>query len=155
MMKKQEMLRILNEDIKNEWKHLRFYLYHASAITGPFAEEYKELLLKEAAGEMEHVTQFSDLIIGLGGVATAESNAFETFEDPYDVISYAVKMEEEVVSNYVQRMKDAEALGGVDGQWIEIFMENQVQKSRQDVDQYKQILRGWSKTLRTEKSMMP
>lgn len=147
-MNKEEMINILNEDLKNEWKHLRFYLYHASAVTGPFAEEYKEVFLKEAAGEMEHVTQFSDLIIGLGGTATSDSNNFETFSDAYDIVSYALKMEEEVVSNYVQRMKDADALGGVDGQWIEIFMENQIQKSREDVDLYRQILKGWYKTLR-------
>lgn len=148
-MKKEEMLEILNSDLKNEWKHLRFYLYHASAITGPFSEEYKEVFLKEAAGEMSHVTEFSDLIIGLGGVATSESNSFETFADLYEAVSYALKMEEEVVSNYVQRMKDAESLGGVDGQWIEIFMENQIQKSREDVDRYRQILKGWHKNLRS------
>jgi len=147
-MNKDQMIAILNEDLKNEWKHLRFYLYHASAVTGPFAEEYKEVFLKEAAGEMAHVTEFSDLIVGLGGVATKDSNDFETLSDPYDVISYALKMEEEVVANYVKRMKDADSLGGVDGQWIEIFMENQIQKSREDVDRYRQILKGWYKTLR-------
>lgn len=147
-MNKEEMLTILNEDLKNEWKHLRFYLYHASAVTGPFAEEYKEMFLKEASGEMGHVTEFSDLIIGLGGTATFESNDFDTFSSPYEIISYALKMEEEVVSNYVQRMKDADSLGGVDGQWIEIFMENQIQKSRQDVDQYRQILKGFHNSLR-------
>lgn len=144
-MNKETMLGILNEDLKNEWKHLRFYLYHASAVTGPLAEEYKEMFLKEASGEASHVTEFSDLIVGLGGVATQESNSFDLFSDPFDIISYALKMEEEVVANYVQRMKDAGSLGGVDGQWIEIFMENQIQKSRQDVDQYRQILKGWCK----------
>jgi bacterioferritin (cytochrome b1) len=142
-MNKNELIDILKADLKNEWKHLRFYLYHASAVTGPLAGEYKELFLEEAAGEMKHVTEFSDLIIGLGGVAIAESNQFELFSDPFDIFSYALKMEEEVVSNYVQRMKDADALGGVDGQWVEIFMENQIQKSREDVDQYRQILKGF------------
>jgi len=142
-MNKNEMIDILNSDLKNEWKHLRFYLYHASAVSGPFTEEYKEMFLKEAAGEMSHVTEFSDLINGLGGTATEESNSFDKFTDPYEIISYALKMEEEVVANYVQRMKDADSLGGVDGQWIEIFMENQIQKSRQDVDHYRQILKSW------------
>lgn len=142
-MNKLEMIETLNRDLRNEWKHLRFYLYHASSVTGPLTEEYKEMFLKEASGEMSHVTEFSDLIIGLGGVATDESNSFEKFEDPFDIVTYALKMEEEVVSNYVQRMKDAQELGGVDGQWIEIFMENQIQKSRQDVDLYRQILKSF------------
>jgi hypothetical protein len=46
------------------------------------------------------------------------------------------------VSNYTKRIKDAEDLGGEDGQWLEIFLESQIEKSRADVDHYKQILRG-------------
>lgn len=141
-MKKEEMLDLLNKDLKNEWKHLRFYLHHASLVTGLHREEYKEMLLKEAAGEMSHVTEFSDLIVGLGGTPTFESNDFKTFEDPKEIIQYALEMESEVVDNYVQRMDQATELGGSDGRWIEIFLEGQIQKSREDVDHYKQILKG-------------
>lgn len=139
---KDQMIQLLNNDLKNEWKHLRFYLHHASAVTGLFREEYKELFLKEAAGEMAHVTEFSDVIFGLGGIPTTESNEFPQLENPRDIIAYAIQMEEEVVYNYVHRMKQAEQLGGVDGAWLEIFLEGQVQKSREDVDHYRQILRG-------------
>ena len=145
----QRMIDLLNNDLKNEWKHLRFYLYHASAVTGLHAEEYKELFLKEAAGEMSHVTEFSDLILGLGGTPTAESNDFPLLTSPNSILSYALEMEKEVVANYVQRMKDANELklsleenAGVDAQWIEIFLEGQIQKSREDVDKYRQILKG-------------
>lgn len=151
-MNKEKMIELLNSDLKNEWKHLRFYLYHASAVIGLHSEEYKELLLKEAAGEMSHVSEFSDLIIGLGGTATAESNDFPFFTEPKDIILYALEMEEEVVANYVKRIKDASELSlsledgdAVDGQWIEIFLEGQIQKSREDVDRYRQILRGTTK----------
>jgi bacterioferritin len=141
-MTKDKMIQMLNDDLKNEWKHLRFYLYHASAVTGLHCAEYKELFLKEAASEMLHVSQFSDVIIGLGGTATFESNDFEKYTNPKDIMEYAVKMEEEVVNNYVQRMKDADDLGGVDGTWLEIFLEGQVQASREDLDHFKQIVRG-------------
>lgn len=140
-MNKQQIIEILNTDLKNEWKHLRFYLYHASAVTGLHCAEYKELFLKEAAGEMVHVTAFSDMIIGLGGIATSESNVFPKLVNPHDIISYALEMEKEVVANYVQRMQDAKTLEDVvDGQWLEIFLEGQIQDSREDVDHFKQIL---------------
>ena len=53
-------------------------------------------------------------------------------------------MEQEVVANYVQRMADARALGelDVDGNWVEIFLEGQIQKSREDIDEIKQLLKG-------------
>lgn len=142
-MNKQQIIDLLNNDLKNEWKHLRFYLYHASAVTGLHCAEYKELFLKEAAGEMVHVTAFSDMIRGLGGEATSESNYFPFLSKPEDIIRYAITMEEEVVSNYVQRMADALELGGTDGQWLEIFLEGQIQDSREDVDHFKQIARGF------------
>lgn len=141
MNKKNELIHKLNEDLKNEWKHLRFYLYHASAVVGLHCEEYKELFLKEAASEMTHVTEFSDLIIGLGGVATHEANDFDKFTQPTEILRYALKMEEQVVNNYVERINDAERLGGADGKWLEIFLENQIQASREDVDHFRQILR--------------
>lgn len=141
-MNKQQMIDLLNDDLKNEWKHLRFYLYHASAVQGLHCEEYKELFLKEAAGEMLHVTAFSDVIVGLGGKATEESNSFPLMTDPKDILRYALTMEEEVVTNYVKRMRDSDELGGVDGQWLEIFLEGQIQDSREDVDHFRQIVRG-------------
>lgn len=141
-MNKQKMIELLNLDLKNEWKHLRFYLYHASAVVGLHCEEYKELFLKEAAGEMLHVTAFSDAIIGLEGEATHESNDFSRFTSPKDILHYAFEMEREVVDNYARRMKDANELGGSDGQWLEIFLEGQIQDSREDVDHFRQILRG-------------
>ena len=61
---------------------------------------------------------------------------------PKEIIEYAVYMESLVVSNYAQRIKDAQILGGVDGQWLEIFLEKQLEHSRVDVDHFKQILRG-------------
>ena len=141
-MNKQKMIELLNVDLKNEWKHMRFYLYHASAVIGLHKEEYKELLLKEATGEMKHITEFSDVIIGLGGKAIAESNDFDKFEKIEDILKYALLMEEEVVNNYVTRIHDANALGGVDGQWLEIFLEGQIQASREDIDSFRQIIKG-------------
>lgn len=150
-MNKTHLVALLNNDLKNEWKHLRFYLYHASAVVGLHCEEYKEVFLKEAASEMTHVTKFSDLIIGMGGIATCESNEFDKFIYPKDIISYALKMEQEVVQNYTNRIKDAQTLNNktlfedensVDSQWLEIFLEGQIQSSREDVDRFRQILKG-------------
>ena len=136
----QYFIDALNNHLKNELKHMRYYLYHASAVTGLHHDEYKELFLKEAAGEMAHVTAFSDLIYGLGGIPTKESNDFECFKNPEDIIRYALNMEEEVVENYVKLMDDAACMENADGRWLEIFLEGQIQDSREDVDRFLRIL---------------
>lgn len=142
-MNKETMLQWLNSDLCNEWKHLQFYLYHASAITTLHREEYREFLLKAAASEMDHVRHFQDVILGLGVNPVLPPPAtFPSFSDPRAILQYALMMEEEVVQNYTDRIKQAAELGGADGQYLEIFLENQLQDSREDADNLKQILKG-------------
>ena len=144
--KLNEMIELLNKDLSNELKHLRFYLYHASFIKGIHREEYKEYLLNQAKSELEHVNQFSNLIIGLGGVPTTHCNPFDTFENHEMIIQYALDMEKEVVENYAQRLQQAEELKSedlVNGTYIQIFLENQFQDSREDLDNLVQIRKGF------------
>lgn len=135
-----ELISALTADLRNEWKHLRFYLYHASAVTGLHAEEYKEVFLKEAASEMQHVTEFSDLIWGLGGTATPDSNDFPRFTDVRETLAYALKMEEEVVKNYVERIAQAETILEPESTWITVFLEDQISHSRRDADRFRRLL---------------
>ena len=62
----KELIIKLNNDLRNEWTHLTFYLHSAALVQGLHATEYKELLQKEANKELLHVGQFSDMLIGLG-----------------------------------------------------------------------------------------
>lgn len=143
-MNLDQMIVQLNGDLKNEWKHLRFYLHHASLVTGLIANEHKEFLLKAASGEMGHVSAFSDLIVGLGGIPTTYANEFPSFLTPQDILAYALRMEEEVVINYAMRLAEAEELtknDAVNGRWVQIFLEGQLEDSRKDADLLKQMLR--------------
>lgn len=141
-----DMAELLNADLMNEWKHLKFYAHHASAATGLHAHEYKELLTEQAQSELNHVIQFSDLIIGLGGVPTTAANAFPQLQDVHAIISYAIEMENEVVQNYSKRIKQLDEIHDTDEtiahkKWIEIFLEKQIEDSRQDLDHFKQLIK--------------
>jgi ferritin len=146
-MQLADFVPLLNDDLKNEWKHMRFYLYAASAATGLHAHEYKEFFLEQAKSELHHVSQFSDLIIGLGISATTESNDFPKLTDARDLLSYASLMEAEVVKNYVQRIAQLSTIichssdDAVDLKWLEIFLEEQIKDSREDLDHLKQLLK--------------
>jgi bacterioferritin (cytochrome b1) len=132
----------INQDLKNEWKHHCFYLHNASNIVGLHAKEYKEWLLEQAASEMQHIVQFSDLITGLGGSPTKEVNNFPSLSDPREILEYAAKMEEEVINNYYQRIADAEKINDINSYWVVIFLEKQMEDSRKDLDEIRQMLKG-------------
>ena len=136
-----QIIELLERDLHNEWKHMHFYLYHASAITGLHAEEYKEVFLKEAASEMQHVTEFSDVIWGLGGNPGADAYSFPKFTDVREALQYAHAMESEVVKNYAERLQQvADMTLEPESTWLTVFLEDQLAHSRADVDRFKRLL---------------
>jgi bacterioferritin (cytochrome b1) len=146
-MELSDVVALLNGDLKNEWKHFKFYLHHASAITGLHAHEYKEFLLEQAASEMKHVSQFSDMLVGLGTVPTTDNAEFPFLTTARSILEYALDMEIEVVENYTKRIAQLDEVRNspetsAHKKWIEIFLEKQIEDSRQDLDHIRQILKG-------------
>ncbi len=133
---------LLNSDLSNEYKHMFFYLQSSFLVEGLHREELHEYLAKHAHSEFEHVQEFAKIIVGLGGIPTTHVNEFPNIGDPKSILEYALKMEEEVVANYVQRMDNARQLSGVDGAFVEIFLENQIQDSRMDADHLKMMVKS-------------
>jgi bacterioferritin (cytochrome b1) len=141
-MARHEILKLLNEDLKNERMHLQFYLYHASAVTGLHAAEYREFLTDAAKGELEHVQQFQDRIWGLGGEPTLDSNAFPTFTFVEHILAHAHKIEQQVVANYATRIAQVQAWGEPESNYLSIFYEDQLQDSYEDAERMRRILAG-------------
>lgn len=143
-MTKSDLIRKLNRDLSNEYKHMHFYLHSAIMVQGLHRQEIKEYCLEHAASEMKHVQEFAEKILGLGGLPTTEVAEFpDALVTPKEILEYALKMEDEVVANYVDRMDDAaECEDSVAGRVIEIFMENQIDDSRADADHLREMIKG-------------
>ena len=139
-MDKAFLIEKLREDLAREMTHMTFYLKNSATLKGLHRQEIRELFLEEAASEMKHVQEFQDLIIGLGGkiddVKVRDQDIF-LYDDPQAAVKYAWMMENEVVTKYTERIKQAEELGGPDGQYVEIFLEDQLAHSRADADNLK------------------
>lgn len=142
-----ELVDSLNEDLTREYSHMQYYLHASIVVSGLHREEFSEMFQAEAQSEMGHVAQFANLIQGLGGKPGTKVAPFETgITDPLKLIEEAMNMEKEVVANYVDRMDDAVRLqenGGDDkvhGRYIEIFLEDQISHSREDIDNYRKML---------------
>jgi bacterioferritin (cytochrome b1) len=131
----------LQKDLENEVTHMCFYTQSAATIQGLQRISIRDFLRKQAASEFNHVMEFSDLIIGLNGNPTVSPNPFPTLTNAVEILQYALKMEEDVVKNYMERIKEAESLGGEDGRWVVIFLEKQIEDSRNDLDNIKQMIK--------------
>jgi len=142
----QRILSKIYEDLKNERKHLLFYLTNAGSITGLLSEEYSELFLESSKEELEHVNEFQNLIVGCGGnlAESYSSPIFEIHTDVKEALKAARNYEEEVVDNYASRILELENSDDIDlstKSWLIIFYEDQLKKSRADVDKYNKLLK--------------
>lgn len=135
-----QMLEVLDSDLRNEYKHMNFYLYHATSLVGLHAEEYKEIFAEEAKSEMEHVKQFANLLWGFNRQPCCVTGDFPLFTNVRAALQYAHDMEAEVVKNYAARINQCESLLEPDRTWITVFLEDQLAHSRQDVDRFKRLL---------------
>ena len=144
MKNTQDLINVLNEDLKNEYKHMLFYLHAGVVIQGFHREEIGEFLLGEAKEEMVHVEEFSRKIIGLDGVPVTEANSYRTdLTDPKDILQYVLDMENEVADIYARQLVDTEELGGTDGLFIHVFLEDQLLHSRNTADHVKEMLKSF------------
>lgn len=139
-MTRDEVLKLLNDDLKNEWTHLQFYLYHASAVTGLHAAEYREFLTDAAKGEMEHVQQFQDRIWGLGGQPVFASHEFPTYTAPENILMAAHALERIVIENYADRIGQVAECAAPEAQYLAVFYEDQLQDSYEDAEKIQRIL---------------
>lgn len=142
-MKLDQFLELMNEDLMREWTHLKFYLYHSSAVTGLHAEEFREWLTDAAKGELEHVQQFLDRLFGLGYSQPGQSShSFPMLLLPADILAYAAKLENEVVTKYAERLKQLEEMNDPTSAYLKVFYEDQLQDSFQDCERMLRMLSG-------------
>jgi bacterioferritin (cytochrome b1) len=131
-MTNQELIDFLQNDLKNERKHLLFYLQSSVMVQGLHREELSEMLYKESLDEHKHVEEFSRLIVQLGGVP--ELGIAEFPNDlicPYQILKYAQEMEQEVSNIYAMRLKQLSS-EGIDAleSYVHLFYEDQLQDSQ-------------------------
>lgn len=140
----QSFLEFMNNDLQNEWTHLKFYLYHSTFITGLHSEEYREFFSDAAKGEMEHVQAFMDRLLGMNYPnPTQSSAAFSVFSHPADALTHAIELEMHVAENYVQRLKQLEYLAAaypVTARYLTVFYEDQLKDSYEDCEHMRRIM---------------
>jgi ferritin-like protein len=147
---KDTFIDLLIEDTMNEYKHMLFYLNAGCHIQGLAREEIGEFLAKEARDEMNHVEAFTKVVIELGGGdkiierlnQVSISATYQQLRDVKSILQRVLAMEEEVVERYTKRSEDAASLGGVDGRYVEIFLEDQILDSKSTAAHVRQMLVG-------------
>ena len=139
-MSKSELIDNICLDLANEYLHMNFYMQSSFLVSGLHREELQEFLWESSQSEMQHIKMFANMICGFDVTPPVHYKEFPSLSKPQDILSYALEMELNVVNNYIERIKQAEDLGGVDGKFIQVFYEDQLLDSRQDIDNLRKML---------------
>lgn len=147
-MKLDTLISKLREDMSREYAHWHFYMEAAMNVRGLHREELSEFFLEAAAGEMKHIKEFGNLLIGLGSPISGTVAPYVSgVTCPKALLKAALEMEEDVVKRYVARMDEAcdlqdnGAIDKIHGRFIEIFLENQILDSRTDADNIREMIK--------------
>jgi ferritin len=144
-MKTEEFIALMNEDLKREYQHMLFYLHTSALVKGLHRHEVGEFLFEEAQSELKHVREFSDMILSVYGypalprLLTEELPQFPEGSIS-DILGHVLKMEQEVVTIFSERLKQSEEIPGYQGQLLHIFYEDQIMDSHKTVHEVQMML---------------
>jgi hypothetical protein len=108
-----EFVLLMQEDLKNEWAHLRFYTHYAALISGPPAAELGKMFQEHARDEHTHVTEFAALLVSIGATpvhAFADYPALGSKLPAPVVLDMAARLEAAVAENYVARLQQLQTI---------------------------------------------
>lgn len=143
---KDTLLKDMKDDLKNEYTHMLFYLSNAATVRGLHRLELREWLEEEASSEMEHVKEFSNLLVSLGIAPETSFHPFESLTDPVEIIRTAISLEQTVCTNYAYRIQQADYITSDKtnnlATWtrVGLFYEDQLMHSHKDLDELRQML---------------
>ena len=108
---REEMVRLLNEDLAREYQAIIAYTVYSQVLKGaPYTDIAGELEL-HATEELAHALKISRQIDYFGGMPEVHAKEVKTSRDPKQMLQFDLENERETLSQYRQRVRQADAMG--------------------------------------------
>ena len=108
---REEMVRLLNEDLAREYQAIIAYVVYSQVLKGAAYNNIAKELEKHATEELDHALRISKQIDYFGGMPVVVPKQVKTSEDPKEMLGFDLDNEQETIKNYRQRIQQAEAMG--------------------------------------------
>lgn len=107
---KEELIKLLNNDLMLEYSAAIQYINHAAVMTGAeFGDVIKELKV-HVTEEIGHAITLADQIDFLGGKPTVDVGDIKVSEDNKEMLEQDLDGEEDAIARYKARIEQAEQL---------------------------------------------
>jgi bacterioferritin len=139
-MDKQELIKLLNQDLAGELGAVIQYITYAAKTTGPYRPELSKFFLAEVPDEQGHAQFLANKIVALGGEPTTMAREVPTAKDNKAMVEAVVKAEKRAVDDYTKRAKQAEEFGD---KGLVVALEDIVRDETGHLEETERLLRDW------------
>lgn len=108
---RDEMIRLLNEDLSREYQAVIAYVVYSQTIKGAQYLHIASELEKHAAEELSHALKIAKQIDYLNGTPVATPKEVKRSDQPEDMLRFDLENERVTILNYRERIRQAEAMG--------------------------------------------
>ena len=108
---REEMVRFLNEDLAREYQAIIAYTVYSQVLKGAPYTDIAGELEQHAAEELAHALKISRQIDYFGGMPAVHPKEVKTSRDPKQMLEFDLENERVTLSEYRQRVRQADAMG--------------------------------------------
>jgi bacterioferritin len=139
-MDKQEIVKLLNEDLAGELGAIVQYITYAAKTTGPYRPQLSEFFLKEVPDEQTHAQYLANKIVALGGEPTTKAREVPAAKNNREMVEAVLEAEKRAVADYTKRVKQAEEFGD---KGMVVALEDIVNDETGHKEETERLLRDW------------
>ena len=110
-MKREDLVRLLNEDLAREYQAIIAYVVYSQVLKGAAYMNIAGELEKHAAEELQHAIILANQIDYLGGMPNVVPKPVKTSEKAEQMLRFDLDNENETIRNYRDRVRQCDALG--------------------------------------------
>ncbi|HEX9940704.1 MAG TPA: ferritin-like domain-containing protein [Thermoanaerobaculia bacterium] len=136
----EEFLKGLNVDLAQEYSAVILYRTYASQVQGQWRMELRQFFETEIPDELGHAQILADKIVTLGGTPTTTPGPVKPAKDAKEMLRNALDAEIETIERYVQRRRQAEALGHYG---LAVEFDDLIRDESTHRDEIQMILKRW------------
>jgi bacterioferritin len=108
---REEMIRLLNEDLAREYQAIIAYVVYSQTLKGaPYTDIAMELET-HAREELDHALKISRQIDYFGGMPEVRPQPVKTSRDAKAMLQFDLDNERQTIKNYRGRIRQADAMG--------------------------------------------
>jgi bacterioferritin len=108
---REELIRLLNEDLTREYQAIIAYVVYSQVLKGAQYMNIAGELVVHAKQELDHALTIAKQIDYLGGMPTVTPKLVKTSEKAEEMLRFDLANENETIRNYRERVRQCEAMG--------------------------------------------